>query len=346
MKKIKITSVILYLGLLCSCSPKIITVLISDSQPKSLNKNEKIEVYDVNDILPKDLKKIGYSSLGDPGFTLKCDYKTMLEKAKKEARKLGADVIKITQHKTPTLLGSSCHRLKISLYQKNDIPILEEKSSKGISSSIPYTERGYSGPRFKFDIHAGIGFRTSEQSTNIDPLLKEHYKKLMSGSSWGANVYYLFNENYGLGFKYNRLFSSNTENDIYFDKEGWNRQYGITNTVTIDYIGPSFLCRVVSPNGKHNWSSGLSLGYMRYKNKEEIGTLDLLYEKSTFGMSIDFEYGFHLSKNLSLGIITEYNLGYLIEIKISSEGESQNIYLDEIEDLNHFDVSIALSWFL
>ena len=126
MRKQKIIGALLCLGFLYACSPKIKTVLSSGQQVKSLAYDSEVYVYSINESVPDGVIKIAQISLGDTGFTLKCNYETMLEKAKQEARKVGANVLKITQHKTPSLLGSTCHRLKVTLYKSDALDLLEK----------------------------------------------------------------------------------------------------------------------------------------------------------------------------------------------------------------------------
>lgn len=119
--------------LLISCGPRIRTVLVVGQQTKHLVYDAEVFVYSVNEILPEGLKKMAQISLGDSFFTLKCNYESMCNKAIEEARKTGANVVKITAHKIPDF-WSSCHRIKATLYKGNDLKGLEdhekEKSRK------------------------------------------------------------------------------------------------------------------------------------------------------------------------------------------------------------------------
>ncbi|MGY5351819.1 hypothetical protein ACXGQW_04530 [Wenyingzhuangia sp. IMCC45533] len=133
MKKILKLLLLLVTGLLTSCSPKVKSVITS--KQKALSYDAELFVFTEKEIIPDGLKEIGKVSLGDSGFTTKCNYETMLEIAKLQARKIGANVVKITEHKFPSVLGSTCHRLKATLYymdadkelakQVNEEPIIE-----------------------------------------------------------------------------------------------------------------------------------------------------------------------------------------------------------------------------
>ncbi len=136
MKKRKIVSALLCAGLLYSCSPKIRTNLAAGYQPKALDYDAEVFVYSVHEMVPKNLEKIAQVSLGDSGMTLTCNYETLLEKAKEEARKVGANVVKITEHKTPNF-WTNCHRIKTSLYKGADIVALQQrKAGKAVENSL------------------------------------------------------------------------------------------------------------------------------------------------------------------------------------------------------------------
>ena len=52
----------------------------------------------------------------DSGFSTDCDFYYNLSKARKRAREIGANIIKITQSKSPDII-SSCHRMKLEFYK-------------------------------------------------------------------------------------------------------------------------------------------------------------------------------------------------------------------------------------
>ncbi len=108
---------IIVLILLQSCSPKINTQ-ITKTYP-TLSYNEEVKVFGLKTVLPQNIEIIGTIKIGDTGFTLNCNYETVLENAKIEARKIGGNAIKITEHSFPNLL-SSCHRIKADILRIKD----------------------------------------------------------------------------------------------------------------------------------------------------------------------------------------------------------------------------------
>lgn len=96
-----------------ACGPKILTS-ISKSYPV-LDYREEVRFFGLNDPLPASVEKIGVVKIGDSGFTTDCQFASVVDKAKLEARKVGGNAIKIIEHKLPGMDGSSCHRIQAAI---------------------------------------------------------------------------------------------------------------------------------------------------------------------------------------------------------------------------------------
>jgi len=107
-----------------SCSPKITSSFVNSLPP--LDYQEEVVVIPENGEVPPDLVEIGTIKVGDTGFTVDCDYETVLNALKLEARKHGGNVVKITSHQLPGYMGSSCHRLSGTVYRAEDPSSLAE----------------------------------------------------------------------------------------------------------------------------------------------------------------------------------------------------------------------------
>lgn len=116
----------LCLVLLVACSPKIKTTIISKEKQKALTYDAKIYSYAVYDSLPKGSTHLATASVSGKPFVFTCDYATMLDKAQEKARKIGANIVKVTEHKIPGFWTSNCHRLKVDLYRNDAIGLLEK----------------------------------------------------------------------------------------------------------------------------------------------------------------------------------------------------------------------------
>lgn len=160
MKNILTKGVLLsFLCMMVACSPKIRSVITSEN--KMLAHDADVFVFNEKEMVPENIKEIGKLSLGDSGFTTKCTYEIMIEKAKYEARKSGANIVKITEHKYPSTFGSTCHRLKATMYYTSeDINLIKEVKEEPIIEGADYAllhvyRYGGVGPLISYNLKLG-----------------------------------------------------------------------------------------------------------------------------------------------------------------------------------------------
>ena len=103
-----------FLGVSCESSKKI--SVVSVSTPLSID--AVVDVIGIGQKVPNDAKLLGQIKFGDSGMTSTkiCTYARVLEDAQKNARVLGGNLLQIIEHKEPSALGSTCHRLKCDVY--------------------------------------------------------------------------------------------------------------------------------------------------------------------------------------------------------------------------------------
>lgn len=103
---------------LCSCSPKVHKHIIKEMHP--VGNDTEVTVYGIGDVVPENAEVIGNVSVLDGGFTSHCDWETVLETAKQEARAAGGNGIEIVQHSYPGQNGSSCHQITAYMLNISD----------------------------------------------------------------------------------------------------------------------------------------------------------------------------------------------------------------------------------
>jgi len=128
MKYLHKPLILIIIVIISSCSPKISTNITTNYNP--LDSKEEVVILGINKEVPKNAEILGQVKIGDTGFSIKCDYDIVIEKAKTEARKVGGNAIKILKHKTPSFLGSSCHRITARILQVDSVKSKEEGDSK------------------------------------------------------------------------------------------------------------------------------------------------------------------------------------------------------------------------
>lgn len=71
--------------------------------------------------VPPGAEKVGRIAVIDKGFKINCGYDRTMEQAEEKARKLGGNVIKMTDLKAPDA-WSTCYRLRADVYKMPDVP--------------------------------------------------------------------------------------------------------------------------------------------------------------------------------------------------------------------------------
>ena len=137
MKAYKCLFFLVALFVATACSPKVSKTITKSYAP--LDYKEDVLVLDLQTPVPDGTDEMGTVKIGDTGFTNDCDWNTVIEKAKVEARKVGGNAIKITEHKPPTAMGSSCHRITaVILHVENAAEIAAAVKIEDVAADWDY----------------------------------------------------------------------------------------------------------------------------------------------------------------------------------------------------------------
>ncbi len=121
----KTIGLIVALALISACSPKVTSTLQKSYQPISYD--QEVFVLGLNEEVPSQAEVIGSIKVGDNGLSTNCDFETVVELAKIEVRKAGGNVLKITEHKLPSVMGSSCHQIKADILRMSDTSQIQKE---------------------------------------------------------------------------------------------------------------------------------------------------------------------------------------------------------------------------
>jgi len=156
------TRQLVILSILCiatACSPKVSKNITQSYAP--LDYKEDVVVLDLQTPIPDGADHIGTIKIGDSGFSTDCDWNTVIETAKVEARKVGGNAIKITEHKPPSTFGSGCHRITaVVLRIDNAGEIASAAKTDDVVADWDYAllhiyRFGGAGALVGYDIHLG-----------------------------------------------------------------------------------------------------------------------------------------------------------------------------------------------
>jgi hypothetical protein len=347
MKKLLLilTSVFLY-----SCAPTISTTSMQNYS--QLNPKDDVIVYREGETLPQDIKIIGKTEIGDSGFTINCGLDIMIEKAKTEARKIGANAVVITKHILPSVWGSSCHRIKADLVKtgvqtndlqnniktdtipKNEVEVFYESKNVKIPSNYN---------KLFLTLNYGFSFRTAGVEDVTPALEKSFQKELGSGNSFQIKTGFKSTRNSYYGLVYSRHSSTNSLSNIIFTEPNGFEGIGSTSqTNTINYYGLASGWIVDFFPRKDTFVFDLSLGYINYSEKRKFFNT---YEAKggALGISTDISYYFGLTKNFKIGPTFSFSGGALKKYTLESDnGFRQKIEFEENTFLSLYRIDLML----
>lgn len=342
----------------CSCSPKIRTS-VSEKHEK-LNETDKVVVFKTKSELPSNYIKIGTTKIGDTGFTTNCDLATVLEKAKIEARKSGANALLITEHLYPHSFGSSCHRITADLLRienitdysqpkiaKDSVPSID--NSKIVSNkTVSYNSNNYRNSKssnFLISANVGPSFRVASSPDGLNSAQKKYYKDLKSGLSYDVSAYYLKEGRTGFGLKYNVYKSSGTLNNQQINLDnGMIATGAFSDDITISFIGPSFILTEDENARVGEANLEIAIGYMSYQNKAAAIGVPFKITGSNLGMIGGMGYHFRITPHFLVGPQVSFAGGVLKKLKYKyPDGSTETVKLEDedIENLWRIDLAIG-----
>lgn len=111
---------------LSACSPKLTTNYVNQSYPL-VSSFESFGIVENDSIGFDETDFIGQIELKDNSLSINCDYWTIIEQMKTEARKAGGNLLRIDEHKKPSTHGSRCHQIKASVFRVDNPRAYEKK---------------------------------------------------------------------------------------------------------------------------------------------------------------------------------------------------------------------------
>lgn len=135
MKKYSFNFIVLIL-FLSSCGPRISTTISKSYSPTDYR--EDIRIFGLQDAIPQKSEELGIIKIGDTGFSTKCGWDIVIESAKLEARKAGGNAIKIIEHKPPTAMGSTCHRITAKILKVEKFETIQTEKTDSNLLNVDY----------------------------------------------------------------------------------------------------------------------------------------------------------------------------------------------------------------
>lgn len=273
--------------LLTGCSPRVITDIVKVYPPTV--SADSVTVYEPGEAVPNSAESIGRVAVVDAGMSSKCRYDQVLRIAQEETAKVGGNGLLITDHKKPSLWGSSCHQITGTMLLISD-PTIDPQAPNPLAEAIlknrnAREERAKKrqAPTHTISFSYGYGYVYSQIETP-----NKTYKG-KSGADWKLEYNWVHRTGFGFGLQYS----------------GFRTDFPIEGYMALTYIAPSFIGRIKVGDA---WilKYGIGMGYFRYN--------DSGYETLS-GLGVDVSVGaeYMVSKNVGLGIDLQSISGNLPE---------------------------------
>jgi len=144
-KKMKQTCLFLLALLLASCSPRVVTDMLTNEWPAT--KPDSVYVFHKNDHIPTGSQEIGKVKVVDTGFSLKGSFNQVMQKAINATAEKGGNGLVITEHRWPDgrstihrIWGTMLH-IPESAFAESETPdTMEYSALKQILTEDEYAE--------------------------------------------------------------------------------------------------------------------------------------------------------------------------------------------------------------
>ena len=283
----KITNLFLILFLpicLGGCAPKVITHIERSYSPRVTA--EEVLLYGVGQTVPESAELIGTVKVVDSGASTKCNYDQVVALAKQTTSKSGGNALALTDHREPSLLGSSCHQIAGNMLWIDDATNLEAEIAPLVSPSGRDNNAGVSKSSFHHStIYANIGYAFMTNKFYLPNGASGHPRK---GMDWQVGYDWVSRSGFGAGLRYS----------------GYKASYSYSHVdvnVGLAYIAPQFVMK--QKVGRWGIEEKFGIGYFKYRESAK-GVSESL---SGFGYNFLVGAEYYLSDHIGIGA----NLGYI-----------------------------------
>lgn len=195
----------------------------------------------------------------------------------------------------------------------------------------------------KIGVSAGFSYLTAKISDQVPSELESYMKALKSGYHINAEISFFLSKIYGLGGFYSHFKTSNSTNVLVEDESG-NEYFGeLADRIAVNYLGPIFTTRFMTPDNKGAFMFTFSLGYMGYTNNATLID-DIAITGKTMGLRIGLDYDLKIADYLLLDLKFSFTGGALSKVEINNQGLTQTVSLEkgQYESLSRIELSIGL----
>lgn len=260
--------------LLASCSPKVVTNLVK-TYPNSVP-TDSVWVIELGDPVPNSAETIGRVSVVDRGASTKCRYDEVVHLAQEAIGKAGGNALAITDHREPSLWGSSCHQisglmLRLSDREVDTLKVNPVQDMISFDRATAKNERAKRrAPANTFEVSMGYGWITSKLYDFNNLAIGNK-----GGMEWKLGYEHVWSTGLGIGVQYSGFKAAFPGGDMF-----------------LTYLAPEFTGRVKFD--KWILKYGLGMGLFLYNEP--------YYSTAGFGTHLTLGVEYMLTSQVGLGI--------------------------------------------
>ena len=218
----------------------------------------------------------------DGGASTKCNYEQVVALAKQETAKSGGNALALTDHRKPSLLGSSCHQIAGDMLWIGDTANWETGTVADLSAPVGDKKNttGVAKSAFRHStFYANVGYAFITSKYYLPSGASGNPK---NGMDWQLGYDWVSRSGFGAGLMYS----------------GYKSSYAYSNVdvkVGLAYVAPQFVMK--QKVGCWGIEEKFGIGYFKYRESAK-GT-----SASLSGVGYDFLFGaeYYLSDHVGIG---------------------------------------------
>ena len=299
MRKVNIFLILGSILFLTSCAARVNSTIHRMYLP--LDSTEEVVVFGLNEEVPSSAERLGTVRISDSGLTIRCSFEIVLEKAKTEARRVGGNALRITEHRVPDF-WSTCHRITTEIFRIEDIENYMAIAQTDRTDYVLAYEIINDFPRFRFAVDGGWQRRTARLSPDLEAGMREHYRRMLSGFHGSIRGAYFFDRHQGVELMFSRQMFGNSPDGIFtFDDGNHFISGSLNNKMTISYIGANYVVRLFDSRGRNSWLFSIGAGYVGYNNRFIFNDAERVRTTAgALGSYASIAYDIKLSENFGM----------------------------------------------
>ena len=329
--------------LLASCSPRVVTDMLTNEWPAT--KPDSVYVFHKNDHIPTGSQEIGKVKVVDTGFSLKGSFNQVMQKAINATAEKGGNGLVITEHRWPDgrstihrIWGTMLH-IPESAFAESETPdTIEYSALKQILTEDEYAEfMEYRATKQFYEEQEKEYEEKLQRQQELLKVVPHNVLRLSVGPSFMTSKYQIGNREYknragldvcidydhfwkaiGLGINYLHNYTS-------FDG-------GIKTR--LDYIGPSYVLAITTSK-TFRFDYAIGLGYCHYS--ESLDKYSVSQNRLGYMMRVGAEW--RVAKSLALGAQINY---FSVRLK---KPEGLELKDNETYGISHIGLQAGLRYY-